>query len=310
MKQIFKTKFFLLALLVIASSCSRSINGIPFGRVKHVKQIETISSVAQKQSDENLTASVDETTPVIAEKKYSIRFEAVETGINAVDCDTIIFKTGVRIVVMIIDIKNSEIKYKFCNDLNGETYSINQSKVLMVKYANAPQNNVTEISTQIKPDTTKNNTVVNAPQPTIIVDTLFLKSGQHRGVKVIEISQQEIKYKDSDFPDGPTYAVNKSNIERIKYANGKQDVFANENYQEEKKPASTNAGIGFTLALIGWCLPPLAIVGFIMSVVALNKINKNPENYSKKERGNAMGGIISFVIEAALVLFFILLRNL
>lgn len=314
MKQFLHSKISLLICLLLANACSRSINGIPLVRVKKEKQVESISLVVPKQTDENLTASVDESAPVNADKKfivieknYSSSFESTGAENNAVDCDTIIFKTGVRIVVRITGTDNSEIKYKFCNDLNGETYKISQSKVLMVKYASAPQINNTVVTNPIKSDTAKSNNGINEPkQPEIIFDTLFFRSGQRRGVTVAEISQHEIKYKDSDNPDGPIYSANKSAIELIKYSNGKTEVFPIENYQDEKKSKSSDAGTGLTIALIGCCLPPIAIVGLIMNIVALNQINKHPEKYDAKEKRTAIGGIVLGIIEVAIITLIIL----
>lgn len=56
-------------------------------------------------------------------------------------------------------------------------------------------------------------------------DTLRLKNGTLKAVKVIEISSNEVKYKRFDNPDGPFYVNNKNEIAYVKYANGQIDVF-------------------------------------------------------------------------------------
>jgi hypothetical protein len=56
-------------------------------------------------------------------------------------------------------------------------------------------------------------------------DTLILRSKQKLAVKLIEISEFEIKYKRLDMPDGPIYTTNNDNILKLKYANGTEQVF-------------------------------------------------------------------------------------
>ena len=55
-------------------------------------------------------------------------------------------------------------------------------------------------------------------------DVLFKKNGEEIKVKVLEFLQTEVKYKNFDNPDGPVYTISKSDIVRIKYANGTDEV--------------------------------------------------------------------------------------
>jgi len=55
-------------------------------------------------------------------------------------------------------------------------------------------------------------------------DVLFKKNGEELKVKVLEILQTEVKYKNFDNPDGPVYTISKSDVARIKYANGTDEV--------------------------------------------------------------------------------------
>lgn len=45
--------------------------------------------------------------------------------------------------------------------------------------------------------------------------------------KVIEVTASEIKYKKFDNPNGPNYSMGKSEIAKIRYENGTEDVFDN-----------------------------------------------------------------------------------
>jgi hypothetical protein len=62
-------------------------------------------------------------------------------------------------------------------------------------------------------------------QSSIAQDTLFRLSGESIGVKVLEITPLEIKYKLTSNLEGPTYTVLKSDVFMIEYANGSNDVF-------------------------------------------------------------------------------------
>ena len=45
-------------------------------------------------------------------------------------------------------------------------------------------------------------------------------------VKVFEIRDTDIKYKKFEFPDGPSYSINKSEVLKITYSNGSTETFA------------------------------------------------------------------------------------
>lgn len=56
-------------------------------------------------------------------------------------------------------------------------------------------------------------------------DVIVLNNGDIVRSKVIEIGQQEVKYKKSSNLNGPTYSMNKSEILSITYENGEKEVF-------------------------------------------------------------------------------------
>lgn len=55
-------------------------------------------------------------------------------------------------------------------------------------------------------------------------DVISLKSGNKLSAKILEINTSEIKYKRFDNPNGPTYVVSKSDIQKIVYENGTVDL--------------------------------------------------------------------------------------
>jgi hypothetical protein len=58
-------------------------------------------------------------------------------------------------------------------------------------------------------------------------DTLYTRNGDVINGKVMEVNQDEIKYKKPSNPNGPLYVVSKSDIVLIHYKNGSKDVFQN-----------------------------------------------------------------------------------
>lgn len=72
-------------------------------------------------------------------------------------------------------------------------------------------------------------------------DTIVKTNGDIISAKITEIGPSEVKYKRSNFPDGPTYVENKSAIRSIKYANGLKEEFST----EPSKPVETIANADY-----------------------------------------------------------------
>lgn len=65
-------------------------------------------------------------------------------------------------------------------------------------------------------------------------DKLYKRNGDVLDVKVKEVGTREISYKRASNAEGPTYIINKSEIERIEYENGSEDVFMSD--RERARP--------------------------------------------------------------------------
>ncbi len=61
--------------------------------------------------------------------------------------------------------------------------------------------------------------------PVFCQDVMTKKNGEDIQVKVLEISQSEVKYKKFDNPDGPLISIPKSELLMIRYQNGSKDLF-------------------------------------------------------------------------------------
>ena len=89
--------------------------------------------------------------------------------------------------------------------------------------------------------THNNNKKENEP-----CDIITFKDGSEKEVKVIEVSQSEIKYKRCNDPSSPIYSVSKDNVFSLKYPNGEKDIFNEKKTQSE----TSNEGQSQLIALL------------------------------------------------------------
>ena len=68
---------------------------------------------------------------------------------------------------------------------------------------------------------------------TFAQDIITKRDGVDIEAKVLEISDENVKYKKFDYQDGPTYNVKTSEILIIRYENGSKDIFLEEDKVEE-----------------------------------------------------------------------------
>ena len=66
---------------------------------------------------------------------------------------------------------------------------------------------------------------------TFAQDIITKRDGVDIEAKVLEISDENVKYKKFDYQDGPAYNIKTSEILIIRYENGSKDIFL----KEEKK---------------------------------------------------------------------------
>ena len=76
------------------------------------------------------------------------------------------------------------------------------------------------VETEIRDTLIENKSIV------VVKDIITLLTGTEIEAIVIEISENEVKYKKTENPNGPSYTMKKSEIFMIKYANGSRDVFS------------------------------------------------------------------------------------
>ncbi|MBS1772368.1 MAG: hypothetical protein JST82_05880 [Bacteroidetes bacterium] len=70
-------------------------------------------------------------------------------------------------------------------------------------------------------------------------DKIYKRNGGVIDGKVQEVTSKNVSYKKADNPEGPTYVIEKSALDRIEYQNGSEDVFKEERHgrETEDRPA-------------------------------------------------------------------------
>jgi len=104
-----------------------------------INEIETLPS--QMDNELELFASnsndiiLTSTTSDIFKNKKINNLKQVKKVLNT-DCDIIILKNGQEIQAKVLEVGQTEIKYKNCDNQSGPTFSKNKSEIFMIKYPN------------------------------------------------------------------------------------------------------------------------------------------------------------------------------
>ncbi len=186
--------------------------------------------------------------------------------------------------------------------IRGEDGTLNGSK-------SAPMLVPAEDSTSVVPLQSTSHTIADTTVSTIVQDTvlppcdiIFFKSGKLEYCKVIENSPTTISYKMCDYSEGATIVVNKSTVQKIRYANGKEEIITTEEqhtqpqantYVQKRKDRLSNLALIFSLC--GLILGIFAVAGLVLGIISLAKISRRKDELRGK--GTAIWAIcISAVI--------------
>jgi hypothetical protein len=115
----------------------------------------------------------------------------------------------------------------------GEHLTIDKKRINNIRLESVSSNQINEIRTipinieNISSFSKSKNEITKKTKSLNQCDLIFLKTGDEILAKVLEVSDKEIKYKQCDNPDGPTFTKPTSAIFKIKYSNGTETVFNN-----------------------------------------------------------------------------------
>lgn len=137
-------------------------------------------------------------------------------------------------------------------------------------------------------------------------DNIILKNGEEIKAKVIEITQDEIKYKKCDNLNGPIYSIKKVEVLIIKYFNGTKDIInisennsIPKNIKQDGKRIESFSYASYFTSLLGAIIAfsfsiglgiLLCLAAIVLGVIGLIRIKKHSDIY--KGRGFAILAII------------------
>lgn len=171
--------------------------------------------ISEIDTDENTLAQNNTTLqqPFIANKTL-ITFNHPNPSDSCADLITMLDST--KLEAKIIEITEDVIKYKRCDHSDGPLYTANKNNIAYIRYKNGVQEIITK---PVRP----------------CRDSIIFINGNKMLAQVLEVGNETIKYKSCNDLKGLTNEINKSNIGRIRYSDGRT-VYLNEVVYTPIKP--------------------------------------------------------------------------
>lgn len=179
---------------------------------------------------------------------------------NSNKSDAIIFKPSMSNLLLNEQIatNNSNSLLTASTESNISKTEIIEESLIKLKKIKINQKKISKLLKRINKKTQNNNPILS--QLISPCDVVIMMDGSEVTAKILEITPYEIKYKNCDNLEGPTFTKSLSTVFKIKYANGTSQMMNNtqDNYTED----SDILGLGLTdgksqeiaLALFGFCL--------------------------------------------------------
>lgn len=210
--------------------------------------------------------------------------------------DVIILKTGEELKTKVEVVDIDIVKYKKFENQSGPTYSLEKSKIFMIKYENGSKD-VFETQVEVKKETAISEIVVNTPpveiqQPLSYINKSINQNGRY-------LSSVEIRTVMSDFPaalssynSGKTFKFIGGFFEGVSYAN---ILFAYLSYKDGND-------LGKMLNLSGFI--GNSILSIIFKGIGTRKIKDSVELYNLKIINNISYNLDFKPNEIGLIVYF------
>jgi hypothetical protein len=197
-------------------------------------------------------------------------------GFSTFSQDTLMLKINVKKIVKTIDFNDD---FLACVDFpsGDKVHKFAIYEISEIRFANGDvYKNESPLIVKNPNKESNTNAVANE------CDIIIFKNGNEVKSHIIEVSNNELKYKKHDFLDGPTFVVMKSDIFMIKYKNGTKDIiniegqkdifskdvntqktYSNSNFAESSKQGENDAitnyrtGGAFAAGFSSFILTPL-----------------------------------------------------
>lgn len=122
-------------------------------------------------------------------------------------------------------------------------------------------------------------------------DTIVLRSGDIKSVKVTEVSRSQVKYVLWDYQDGPVYVQETSDIFMVKYKNGTKEMYDQYNNEQQQSPNQSTDYYGYLKRDGAW----LYLNGLKIDASRAREILGN-ERYQTFVSGNRQSGGGAFCV--------------
>ncbi|MDR9398905.1 hypothetical protein [Salibacter sp.] len=165
-----------------------------------------------------------------------------------------------------------------------------------------PLQNNTPVVFPKKGENTKEELKIHKERKDEECDVITLKNGQEIKAKILEIDEDNIKYKKCGKTDGPTYIKSKADILLIRYPDGSKDIFSDQNENKTDEQAVSHekksiAGWGIAGTILGIFIP---LLGWIFGGIGLGLFN--PEKHTE---GSKTWSIVALVVSTVAFLIFL-----
>jgi len=179
---------------------------------------------------------------------------------NSNNSDAIIFKPSISNLLLNEQIvtNNSKSLLTASAKSNFSKTDIVEESLIKLKKIKINQKKINKLLKIINKKTQKNNPILT--QQISPCDILIMMDGSEISAKILEITPYEVKYKNCDNLEGPTFTKSLSTVFKIKYANGTSQMMNNtqDNYTDD----NDFLGLGLTegksqeiaLGLFAFCL--------------------------------------------------------
>ncbi len=121
---------FLIVSILVLQSCSLEKRRYTSGY--HLQWKKGTSELRTKTEVSNNPTKTFNTITASSEKKKGI----ILLTPDSIACDTLIMKNGTEIKVKVLEVTPTEVKYKYCSNINGPLYVAYRYNISYVKYAN------------------------------------------------------------------------------------------------------------------------------------------------------------------------------
>ena len=259
-----------IAGMVLLNACA-SFNGSEFAQRKYLDGVYTTHFPSSPHAQPNghtpapatlpMVASLQKTdmAPLARESRHTTPAPSVDSLGHGLDgCEQLLMKNGEVEVIKVMEVNTTTIKYKRCKEgkARGVAFLVNKHDIYYILHSDGTK------ETFNKDDNAGENNAEGFG-----CDELMLKDGDVESVKVLEVNQDDVKYKrcNDGRVSGIAFSAKKKDIAYVRYASGYKETFGNAatpSYYE-----GTNVEVKESKKLKP--LAAIALIGFLVGLVLL-----------------------------------------